>query len=255
MRVLVVAAVLAAGPARAEHATEIPPKARDLATQGRTAHDQGDYARAIAAFKEAYVIAPAPALLFNLAQAYRLQGNCDDAAIMYRRYLGTRPDLQGRALAEEHLATVERCVKQRALNVPLDAKLAYLGSEKPPADLGVVDTPGPAPGQLRKQVGLGFAIGGATGVALAAFYAFRAHDASQDVERLYAMGAKWQDIEPRHSEGVRAATMARVFGIGGGVALATGATLYLLGRRAERVAPITIAPTKGGAQVHATWRF
>ena len=35
-------------------------------------------------------------LLFNLAQAYRLQGNCDDAALMYRRYLATNPGVEQR---------------------------------------------------------------------------------------------------------------------------------------------------------------
>ena len=46
---------------------------------------------AVAAFKEAYVLAPSPGLLFNIAQAYRLAGNCDDAAWMYRRFLDTNP--------------------------------------------------------------------------------------------------------------------------------------------------------------------
>src|SRR5688572_11504167 len=108
---MIVAAMLVAAPAaRADDEFPIPVKARDLAAKGRTAHDQGDYTRAIAAFKEAYVMAPAPALLFNLAQAYRLQGNCDDAALMYRRYISSRPAPEGRALAEEHLQTMERCL-------------------------------------------------------------------------------------------------------------------------------------------------
>src|SRR5688500_20306234 len=127
----IVAAILVAAPAaRADDG--IPPKARDLAQKGRSAHDQGDYARAIAAFKEAYVIAPSPGLLFNLAQAYRLQGNCDDAVLMYRRYLSTGPSSEARTVAEAHLATVERCVQKRALNIPLDESMAYLKVPPPP---------------------------------------------------------------------------------------------------------------------------
>src|SRR5438874_5150491 len=87
----------------------IPEKARALADRGRVAHDAGDYGSAIAAFQEAYVIAPSPALLFNLAQAYRLAGDCDDAAWMYRRFLDTNPVGEHRTLAESHLSTVEKC--------------------------------------------------------------------------------------------------------------------------------------------------
>ena len=70
---------------------EVPAKARALAERGRADHDRGDYGAAIAEFTEAYALAPSPALLFNLAQAYRLAGRCDDAALMYRRYLTGDP--------------------------------------------------------------------------------------------------------------------------------------------------------------------
>src|SRR5689334_3902403 len=95
-------------------------------------HKRGEYDRAIVAFKEAYVIAPSPGLLFNIAQAYRLQGNCDDASLMYRRFLGTNPDPAARAVAEQHLATVERCMQKRSLNIPMDESLAYLNVPTPP---------------------------------------------------------------------------------------------------------------------------
>src|SRR3569623_577048 len=65
--------------------------------------------KAVAAFKEAYVLAPSPGLLFNIAQAYRLAGDCDDAAWMYRRFLDTNPGEASRALAEQHLSSVEKC--------------------------------------------------------------------------------------------------------------------------------------------------
>ena len=88
------ALAVAAGSARASADDRVPPeripqKARELAEQGRAYHDAGEYMKAIAAFKEAYVLAPSPGLLFNIAQAYRLAGDCDDAAWMYRRFLDT----------------------------------------------------------------------------------------------------------------------------------------------------------------------
>ena len=69
----------------------IPEKARFLADRGRQLQRDGKFAEALEAYKAAYVLAPSPGLLFNLAQAYRLNGDCDDAAWMYRRFLDTDP--------------------------------------------------------------------------------------------------------------------------------------------------------------------
>src|SRR5215470_15454178 len=139
--VAVLAALALAAPAevRADNAWSgaVPAKARALAERGRAYHDAGDYAAAITAFTQAYVMAPSPALLFNLAQAYRLQGDCDDAALMYRRYLATGPSLDERALAESHLATVERCVHKIALHIPVEQTPAL--AVLPPSALPSMD--------------------------------------------------------------------------------------------------------------------
>ena len=102
MKHLLVAIVVCAVAGHAA-ADSVPTRARTLAERGRAAHDARDYAGAIAAFTEAYAIAPAPALLFNLAQAYRLAGRCDDASLMYRRFLASSPSDDARGLAELHL--------------------------------------------------------------------------------------------------------------------------------------------------------
>src|SRR5262249_31765764 len=120
---------------------QIPQKARKLVDTGRAAHEKGEYARAIALFKEAYVIAPSPGLLFNLGQAYRLMGNCDDAALMYHRYLDASPSSEGRSLAELHLATVERCMAKRSLHIPMDESMAYLRVAPPPDPVLAIDAP------------------------------------------------------------------------------------------------------------------
>jgi len=245
---------------------QIPDKARKLAERGRELHGQGDYARAIMAFKEAYVLAPSPGLLFNLAQAYRLQGNCDDAAIMYRRYLATNPLPDARALAETHLATVERCIAQRGLNIPFDESMAYL-RVPPPEDktLAIVTSPtSPAVDQphsrrTQKWIGLGVATSGGLALATAGFFAYRAHEASVEVEERYARGDKWKNIAPVAARGEQSASRARAFGIGGGIAAVAGATVFLLGARAERRAqspsPVSVMPTRRGAEVSLAWQF
>ncbi|MEO8699953.1 MAG: hypothetical protein ABI867_07910 [Kofleriaceae bacterium] len=257
----IIAAALVATASPSVFADEpIPAKARSLADKGREAHDHGDYPRAIAAFKEAYVIAPAPALLFNLAQAYRLQGNCEDAQMMYRRYIGTNPSEDGRALAEAHLATVERCIQKRSLNIPMDQSASYLQVKVPPADLGIVDAPiqRSHPGRMQKRIGGGVALGGTALLAVAGYYALEARAAARDVEAGYAMGGdgpKGKELAERDAEGRRFATTAKLAGIGGGLALATGVTLFVLGRHTERMSGLTVQPTTKGAQVSASWRF
>ncbi|HWO25530.1 MAG TPA: hypothetical protein VNO30_42615 [Kofleriaceae bacterium] len=260
--VLLAAIATAACPVTADAGEPVPQKARKLAERGRELHQRGDYARAIIAFKEAYVLAPSAGLLFNLAQAYRLQGSCEDAAIMYRRYIASMPRaaVEERALAEAHLTTVTRCAARRGLNLPPDAAMAQIPA--PPRsglDELFVDAPPPAPARSRgrtlRKVGVGATVAGGAALTVAGFYALRALGAASDVERRYAQGERWQDIQPIHERGERAETAAAWLGIGGGLTAAAGVTLFLVGRHAERAAPMTIAPAPGGAQVGMSWTF
>ncbi len=259
MKIALVVAVALAASAAPAAGDPVPAKARKLAERGRELHQRGDYARAITAFKEAYVLAPSPGLLFNLAQAYRLQGNCDDAVLMYRRYIAAVPPWRDeRALAEGHLATVVRCVQKRNLNLPPDAAMANIPVPPPPDRDPLFEddpAPGPSRGTLMRRVGLGATIGGALALGTAAYFGVRAYRASSDVERLYAEGASWPEIEPIHLRGERAERTATWLGIGGGIGAAAGITLYVLGRRADRASPLTITPAKDGAKIGLAWAF
>jgi hypothetical protein len=259
VRHLTLAAVLAA--ASTSHADNalrperIPNKARQLAEKGRNAHNAGDYNAAVAAFKEAYVLAPSPGLLFNIAQAYRLAGNCDESAWMYRRFLDTNPIGEHRALAEGHLASVEKCgsggLRVSSPEVPRD-HIKLPEPETKLIELASSDTRG----AKYKRYGIGTAIGGGALLAGAAFFAIDANDASNTVEGTYKRGGKWDDIKDVDARGKRSATIATVLGVGGGVAVATGAVLYAVGRRYETAQHVAVTPTAGGgAQVSLSWGF
>ncbi|HSN27786.1 MAG TPA: hypothetical protein VLT45_15955, partial [Kofleriaceae bacterium] len=60
--------------------------AKQLYTEGKRYYDVADYAHAIEAWKQAYVLSSAPMLLFNIGQAYRLQGDCTSALRFYATY-------------------------------------------------------------------------------------------------------------------------------------------------------------------------
>jgi tetratricopeptide repeat protein len=253
--VAAIAPVIAATPARGDAmpGDPVPAKARTLANRGRAAHDAGDYTAAIAAFTQAYVIAPSPALLFNLAQAYRLQGNCDDAALMYRRYLATNPGAEQRLLAEAHLASVERCLHKLALHIPVETASGR-PIAAPAASAIALAAPVSRRAQIEQDIGLGLAIGGGVSLAVAAYYAVQAHEAETDVGAAFARGGRWSDIAPNDARGKSAATAARWFGAGGALGVASGIVTYLIGRRDEGP-PLTVATTRHGVEFGVRWAY
>jgi hypothetical protein len=253
------AAVLAAAPlAYADNALRperIPNKARKLAEKGRAAHNAGNYNAAVSAFKEAYVLAPSPGLLFNIAQAYRLAGSCDESAWMYRRFLDTNPLGEHRALAEGHLAAVEKC-GSGGLPVtppqPNPTNLTVPVQETKLIEFASSDTRGAS----YKKYGIYTAIGGGALLAGAAFFAIDANDASNTVAATYKRGGKWDDIKDVDARGKRSSTIATALGIGGGLAAATGVVLYAVGRHYENAQHVAVTPAAGGgARVSLSWGF
>jgi tetratricopeptide (TPR) repeat protein len=234
----------------------IPEKARTLAERGRALHEAGDYASAIAAFTQAYVMAPSPALLFNLAQAYRLQGNCDDAALMYRRYLATYPSPDERTLAQTHLAFVERCVRKLALNIPVEVAPGRPAQPAPadPLAATVVARAPSRPAQIARGVGVGLVLGGGAALAAAGYYTVRAHSAATEVADAYAMGARWRDVAPIDERGKRAANTARWLGAGGALGVAGGIVTYLIGKRLD-TPPVMVTSTGRGLELGMLWAF
>jgi tetratricopeptide (TPR) repeat protein len=86
-------------------------RARELHEQGLRHYDLGEYEEAILAFKAAYELAPASGLLFNIAQAYRLQGpaGCGPAIRFYRTFLQVEPAAPNRAAVEQWIAELDHC--------------------------------------------------------------------------------------------------------------------------------------------------
>lgn len=256
-RVLMMAALLAAiGSARAYADDPLPPeripqKARELAEKGRAYHDAGEYMKAVAAFKEAYVLAPSPGLLFNIAQAYRLAGDCDDAAWMYRRFLDSNPGEASRALAEQHLASVEKCGHGGLLVVAPPAVAATVPAPQP---AGVtVDT---VPHESHtKRAAMWVGVGGGLALASAVFFAVDASNASDKVTELYKHGGKGSDVAAEDARGQRSATLATVLGVGGGLAVVSAGVLYAVGRHYESAQHVAIAPHAHGAEVSLSWHF
>jgi tetratricopeptide (TPR) repeat protein len=116
-----------APPAAGDEASQA--QARALHQRGMAAYDLGNFDEAIEAFRQAYQLAPAPGLLFNLAQAQRAKGEpgCADALRSYRAYLRALPEASNRDLVSEQIAEMERCV------AATERRQAAASSAPPPA--------------------------------------------------------------------------------------------------------------------------
>src|SRR5262245_3021473 len=82
--------VLFAAPASAQP-TGDKQKALELYDKGNVKYNLGQYPEAIDFFQKAYEAYSAPEFLFNIAQSYRLNNNCERALFFYRRYLANKP--------------------------------------------------------------------------------------------------------------------------------------------------------------------
>ncbi|MEO6954811.1 MAG: tetratricopeptide repeat protein [Polyangia bacterium] len=89
---------------------------------GRKAYNLGDFARAAVEYKAAYDAKPDPAFLYNIAQAYRLANNPDQALFFYRSYLrnvtGDHPDIEAHIHKLEAQIAARQAVTQPAVIQP-----------------------------------------------------------------------------------------------------------------------------------------
>ncbi len=107
---LVIALVLAAGSAHAQ--TPAPNASADAAlSEGRRLYDLQEWDQAIGKFKEAYKLrADAPAL-FNIAQSYRLKGDCTNAASFYKTFKRNFPKEKSIAKVDKFITEMDACAK------------------------------------------------------------------------------------------------------------------------------------------------
>jgi tetratricopeptide (TPR) repeat protein len=230
-------------------------EAKAKAGSAKAAFDRGDYAVAVEEYREAYRLMPSPGLLYNLGQAYRLVGSCGEAAEAYREYLRLVPDSPYRETAQQNLAAADVCARdaeaaakrreERKREAALAAATAAATPPPPPDDRGR--------GMRRAGVGA-MAVGGMLVVA-GGYFAIDASYQEQEVSDFYEQGGAWDEVADADARGKRSQLISRVTFATGGVALAAGVTLYVLGRRGERTPVVTAAPAGGGAKMVVSWRF
>jgi hypothetical protein len=101
MRAAVVVVTIIVSTHSHAQATPTPSTAEDFFNAGQAAYDRGDYALAIDHWQVAYRLSNEPALLYNIAQAQRLAGDCARALSSYQQFIVGDPTSERLPLAKD----------------------------------------------------------------------------------------------------------------------------------------------------------
>lgn len=226
------------------------PTAEDHFNIGQQSYDRGDFSTAIQEWRAAYDLSGENDLLFNLAQAMRLSGDCAGAITTYQKFIaGDKTESEQHKLAEDFVRELAVCsakpppISDRPKPAPL-APLTSVGQPKPVP----MSTSSASPGRTLKIAGL---VTGGAGVALLAtglVYGHHASSISDEVTIACHVSCDWATWKDKDAEGRRDVTIGRVIDGAGIAAIVGGAVLYYVG---ERRSSVVVSPhyREGGAVV------
>jgi tetratricopeptide (TPR) repeat protein len=120
--------------------------ARQHYLKGTREYDLGHYLEAVKEYEAAYKAKDDPALLFNIAQAYRLAGKNENAIRAFKSYLHRVPRAPNRAEVETRIAELQKAVDQqaRAKEGPPEGTLQPQPEKAPPPKTKPHETPTPS---------------------------------------------------------------------------------------------------------------
>jgi tetratricopeptide (TPR) repeat protein len=206
------------------------------------AYDLGKYPEAVDEYQKVYEIDGDPVMLYNIAQAYRLNDQPQDAIHFYRRYLQRAPEARNREDVERKIAAQEKVIedKRKAAAAvtppppppppPPKPKMETVEPPPPPPPPPVVVTPPPPPPEgpstARRAVGWSMIGVGVAADVVAIIEGIRAKNRSDQLSQ--ADPAMPVPYNPAlQSEGKTANIVAIACGIGG-TALAVAGTIVLI---------------------------
>lgn len=254
--VVVLALVVLAPTVRAAGEGDKLQEAKDHYDRGMAHYELGEFGAAVDEFKAAYALSQAPGLLFNLAQASRLNKDYEQALHFYRTYLRVRPDAANRDDVEKRLGELEPIVKmrQRAEMEKLSAPTP-VPENRPAADdkpQAVIAQPPPPGGKKERIAGIVVGVAGVGLLAAGIGLGVASLDAQNKLSSLATQMGSWSAAQTSlYQTGQRDAAAATGLYVAGGVAVATGVILYAVGWKKDR-ARFAVAPVPGGG-AHAVW--
>lgn len=256
LRSLAFMVVLAPALALAQPSPKDKQQASDLVKKAIAKSQAGEHEIAAQLYLDAYKIIPQPLLLSNIGSEYQQMDKPVEALKYFCKYIEADPtganvsyalaqartlyvDLGGEASVEDS-ALCKPIVKPQPVNEP-PAPQPVLQPEPQPVP-EQPDKPASSSSALR-YVGLGVAIVGAGAFGLGTYYGFEAKKISDEITN-HKVSDPWPaDIKDREAEGKSDEKKQIGFMIGGGVAVAAGVTMIILGgSKSDSEARVSVAP-------------
>ena len=264
------------GEARPQTDRKLAREAKKQVKAGLKHAKRGKLDKAIEAFQVAYSLDPVPIVLFHIAEAHNSKKEYKEALYYYRQYLKEDPKgAKKRGVPDiiDALASMEEGGgKPAAVAAPAEPANPAPAAPAEPVPVpaaapAAVAEPGPdlappAPAEGGGGGGLrvsAYIAGGAGVVLLGAggYFAWVANKREGELTDLFAEEGQWSsDYQDKWDQGESARTRAVWLSAAGGAALAAGAVLYLMSRRAgEKRVEVGAVPAPGGGEVMARWAF
>jgi tetratricopeptide (TPR) repeat protein len=228
-------------------------QAQKLLSEANAHYAAEEYSQAREAYQAAYDLTQAPGFLYNIAQSYRLAGQCRPAIEYYEKFLSLEPKTELRAKVEGFVAEMWTCLERekaeaeakRAESERLQdqSSAAQVVAQSDNAGNGTVGgldastaEPESAESSSLPTIGLVVAGSGVLVLGSAMYFGLSARSTSQEIESFRGMwGPEEEAKEEKAQEQER---LSLILGLAGGAALAGGlVTYYLFGsQESSRVA-------------------
>ncbi|MFN3198754.1 MAG: tetratricopeptide repeat protein [Bradymonadia bacterium] len=226
------------GPAEAAPETET---VESLARQARARYGEGRFGEAVGLYLQAYKLAPASALLYNVALIYDKKLNEPELAIQfYRRYIAA-PDADPK-VAQRATIRVQTLKAQKAAQSPIVTD----------PNVGLISDPGPVVGgevpraQENNQALAGWVTAGAGAVLVVGgvFFGLSASASESDFDAATSLSQK----QSLRDDGERQALVSDVLTITGLAAIGVGLWLALTAEEPSQRKGVSVgvAPTAEG---------
>jgi hypothetical protein len=194
----------------------VSPLARDLFAEGLEHFKTRRFKEAVEKFRASYELSHVPGLLYNMAQAQRLNGDCADAVATYRLFLATNPQGKLRERTEARIRDLEPCAntklsasgdgsvqvrsspsdvqapRSRTSPVTQSAGRAEHVSSRQSRPLVVAAQRKPATKAVTSRPGALIGFGSAAALlAIGGYFGWRSSEAANDVSRIFESGGTW----------------------------------------------------------------
>lgn len=227
---------------------DTPPSAESLYAEGQAAYDKADYGAAITKWQASFELSGESGLLFNLAQAKRLAGDCAGAFATYRRFMATDPD-QG---SEQHKLAAD-FARELAITCKPPTRLVPVDPQPPKAgaELHVDDrlTRHDDQGRTWRIAGIATGAGGALAIVTGLALGQHAQGLANEVTAACRTSCDWTVQKDKDATGRRDATIGRVLDVAGVAAIAGGTVMYYLGVKEN----LTVTPAPGEHGAVLSW--